>query len=106
MEKQIATEKVLGITNRLLSFDTTLAAWKATGPKTLLLLCIRCRGNVFTEPLPSKNRIHIQAHRLMGRIYEIRRWDGMWCHDILTKFHKDWFKQVGIHRHTDSMVTS
>jgi hypothetical protein len=37
-------------------------------------LCIRSRGNVFTEPLPSNDRgIHIQAHRLMGGIYEVRR---------------------------------
>jgi hypothetical protein len=27
----------------------------------------------------------------MGEIYEVRRWDGLRCHDIHTKFHKDWF---------------
>jgi hypothetical protein len=37
-------------------------------------LCIRCRGNVFTEPLPSNDvGIHVQTHKLMGGIYEIRR---------------------------------
>jgi hypothetical protein len=31
-------------------------------------------GIHFTEPLPSNDRgIHIQAHRLMGGIYEVRR---------------------------------
>jgi hypothetical protein len=35
---------------------------------------ILCRGNVFTEPLPSNDRrIHIQTQRLMGGIYEVRR---------------------------------
>jgi hypothetical protein len=33
-------------------------------------VCIRCRGNVFTEPLLSDDRgIHIQTHRLVGGIY-------------------------------------
>jgi hypothetical protein len=40
--------------------------------------------------LPSNERgIHVQTHRLMGRIYEARRWNGLRCHDIHTKFHKD-----------------
>jgi hypothetical protein len=25
----------------------------------------------------------------MGGIYEVRRWDGLRCHHIRTKFHKD-----------------
>jgi hypothetical protein len=29
---------------------------------------------------------------LMGRIYEVRRWDGLRCHATHTKFHKDWFR--------------
>jgi hypothetical protein len=30
-------------------------------------LCIGCRDNVFTEPLPNNDRrIHIQTHRLLG----------------------------------------
>jgi hypothetical protein len=36
--------------------------------------------------------IHIQTHRLIGGIVEVRRWDGLRCHGIDTKFHKDWFK--------------
>jgi hypothetical protein len=37
-------------------------------------MCICCRGNIFTEPLPSNERgLHIQTHRLMGGIYEVRR---------------------------------
>jgi hypothetical protein len=27
----------------------------------------------------------------MEGIYELRRWDGLRCHDIHTKFHEDWF---------------
>jgi hypothetical protein len=35
-------------------------------------MCIRCRGDVFTEPLPSNDKgIHTHTHKLMGRIYEI-----------------------------------
>jgi hypothetical protein len=44
-----------------------------------------------------------QTHRLMGGIYEVRRSDGLRCHDIHTEFHKDWFMHSkvdrGIHRH-------
>jgi hypothetical protein len=50
---------------------------------------IRCRGNVYTKPLPSNNRgVHMQTHRLMGGVYKVRRCDGLRCHDIHTKFHK------------------
>jgi hypothetical protein len=28
----------------------------------------------------------------MGGIYEVCHWDGLRCHDIHTKFHKDWFR--------------
>jgi hypothetical protein len=66
---------------------------------------IRCRGNVLTEPLPINDRgIQIQTHGLMGRIHEVRRWDGLRCLDIHTKFYKDWSKYLKvdereIHRH-------
>jgi hypothetical protein len=51
------------------------------------------------------------TERLMGGIYEVRRWDGLRCHDIHTKFHIDSFRHSkvdggGIHRHTESMVIS
>jgi hypothetical protein len=62
-------------------------------------VCIRCSGGVLTEPLPSNDRgIHIQTHRLMGDIYEVRRWDGLRCHDIHIKFHKDWFMHAKLNR--------
>jgi hypothetical protein len=68
-------------------------------------VCISCRGNVFTEPLPSNDRgIHIQTHRLMGGIYEARRCGELRCHDIPS------FIQIGsgiqklIGGYTDSMV--
>jgi hypothetical protein len=53
-------QEVLGIINRLFSFDTTRTAQKTTPPTIL-----RCRGDVFTELLPSNDRgIHRQTHRL------------------------------------------
>jgi hypothetical protein len=52
-------------------------------------VCIRCRGNVLTKPLPSNDkRIHTQKHRLMGGIYEVGRWDGFRYHDVYTIFIK------------------
>jgi hypothetical protein len=55
-------------------------------------VCIRCRSNVFTDPLHSNDKgIYIQTHKSMGGIYEVGRCDGLRCLDICTKFHKDWF---------------
>jgi hypothetical protein len=28
----------------------------------------------------------------MGGIYEVRRYDGLRCHDVHNKFHQDWFR--------------
>jgi hypothetical protein len=49
--------------------------------------------------------IHTQTHRLKEGIYEVSRWDGLRCHDIHTKFHKDWFGHSKVHRriHRPSM---
>jgi hypothetical protein len=44
--------------------------------------------------LATTRGIHIQTHRLMG----VRRWDGLRCHDIHTKFHKDWFRHLKANR--------
>jgi hypothetical protein len=58
--------------------------------------CIRCRGNMFTEPLPSNEKrihlterlrinergIHTEEYRLMGEIYEVRQLDGLRYRDI------------------------
>jgi hypothetical protein len=60
-------------------------------------LCIRCHGNVFSKPLPSNDmRIRIQTHRLMRGIYGVLLWDGLRCHELHTKFHKDWFSHSDI----------
>jgi hypothetical protein len=40
---------------------------------------IRCRGKVFTGPLPSNDRRDTHTYRLMGGIYAIRRCDGLRC---------------------------
>jgi hypothetical protein len=62
-------QEVLGRINRPLSFDTTQTAQKMTPPTI-----IRCHGNVFTESLAGNDRrLHIQTHRLMGGVYEVRR---------------------------------
>jgi hypothetical protein len=59
-------QEVLGRTNRLLSFNTTCAAYETMFQTIPLLLHVhadcQCRGNVFTMPLPSNDRgIHIEA---------------------------------------------
>jgi hypothetical protein len=44
----------------------------------------------------------------MGGIYEVRRRDGLKCHNIHTKFHTDWFRHSKVDGggggFTDSMV--
>jgi hypothetical protein len=51
--------KILGRTNRLLSYDTTRNAQETTPPTIL-----RSRGNFFKELLPSNDRgIYRQIHR-------------------------------------------
>jgi hypothetical protein len=59
-------QEYLGRTNGICFFHTTRTELKPT-PLTILL----CRGNVFTEPLSSN--VHMQTHRLMAAIYEVRR---------------------------------
>jgi hypothetical protein len=91
--------------NRLLSFDTTRTAYKKTRPTILLLLCIRCCGNVFTKPLPNNvSRIHIQTHRLIEGTYEVLRWDRSRCHKIVSGIRK-LTGRGGEYTGTDSMIT-
>jgi hypothetical protein len=72
-----AKQEVLGRTNRLPSF------WYDAFNNYYIVTCIHYLGNALTEPLPSNGkRIRILIHRLMGGIYEVRRWDGLRCHDI------------------------
>jgi hypothetical protein len=55
--------------------------------------------NVLTQPLPRNDRkMHIQTHGLIGGIYEVRRSDWFRCHDVRTKFHKNWFRQSTVDR--------
>jgi hypothetical protein len=54
-----------------------------------VVTCISCRGNVFTEPLHSNERgICLWPNRLMGELYEVRRWNGLGCHDVHARFYK------------------
>jgi hypothetical protein len=42
--------------------------------RSCIIECILCRGNVFTScSLATIGGIHIQTHRLMGEIYDVRR---------------------------------
>jgi hypothetical protein len=68
-------QEVLGRTKRLLSLLRQRPHRRRRAQQFFYCcVCICCRGNVFTEPLRSKNKvIHIQTHRLMGGIYEVRR---------------------------------
>jgi hypothetical protein len=57
-------QEVLGRTNRLLSFIRHGTHWKRRVQQFFYCcVCIRYRGNVSTEPLPSNDR-GIQTHRL------------------------------------------
>jgi hypothetical protein len=51
-----------------------------------IVACVRCCGNVYSEPLfINYGKIHIQTHRLMSGIYEVRSWVVMiW--GLYTKF--------------------
>jgi hypothetical protein len=53
---------------------------------------------VFTEPLPSNEMRDTYTHTLVGGIYEVRHCDGLRCHDIHTKFHKEWLKNSKVDR--------
>jgi hypothetical protein len=69
-----------------------------------VVMCIRCRGNVFTKQLPSYEMRDTHRDRLMGRIYEVRCWYELRCHHIHTKLRKDWLRHWGIQkRHTDNL---
>jgi hypothetical protein len=85
------TEQIMPIL-RILCYNGSLVTWTVVGLTTakfkpLLLydsenrkrrdqqffcscMCIRCRGNAFTHPLP--RNIQIQTQRLIGGIYEVR----------------------------------
>jgi hypothetical protein len=79
-------------------------------PAVLLLLhvFIAAGKSLSSRCLATIGGIQIQAHTLMGGIYEVRRWDEFRCHDIYIKFNKNWFRHSKvdgmIHRHTQSMV--
>jgi hypothetical protein len=46
--------------------------------------------------------IHMQTHKLMAAIYEVRRWDEFRYHDIHTKFHNDWFRHSKVNSHSQT----
>jgi hypothetical protein len=63
-----------------------------------ILAPIYCRENVSTEPLPRNCKGYTYRHRLMGRTYEVSRWDGLRCHDIHSEFQKDWFRHSKVNK--------
>jgi hypothetical protein len=61
-------------------------------------LLLRSHGSTPSGFQTCDNMMHIQTHRLMGRIYEVRRWDGLRCHNIHTEFQKVWFGHSKVDR--------
>jgi hypothetical protein len=44
--------------------------------------------------LASKEGLHIQTHKLIGRIYEVLRWDGLRCHPSFIKIGSGFRKLI------------
>jgi hypothetical protein len=97
--KNLLIQEVLGRTNRLISFRTTRTA-RRVQQLFYCCVCIRCRRNVYSEPLSSNDLEDKHTDRLMGGIYGLR------CHDIHTKFCKDRFRHSQIIRggYTDTQT--
>jgi hypothetical protein len=58
---------------------------------------VECVVDAAVTFLPSRYLVTIggirnRTHRMMGRIYEVRRWDELMCHDVHTKFHTERFR--------------
>jgi hypothetical protein len=83
-------QQFLERTNRLYSLIVK-GPHKKQLVQQLLYCCvsIRCHSKDFTQPLSSSGKEYIQSN--IG-IYEIHCRDVLRCHDMHTKFHKDWFK--------------
>jgi hypothetical protein len=67
---------------------------------------IRCRGNVLTGPLPTTDR---ETPRLMGGIYEVRRWAGLRYHHtvtILSDYRRSFGLEIGFIDHLQVVTTS
>jgi hypothetical protein len=71
-----------------LSFHTIRTPQKTTRPRILPLLRVFDPAVTF---LPSRC-LATYTYTQIGDIYEVHRSDGTRCHDIHTKFHKDWFR--------------
>jgi hypothetical protein len=82
-------------------FPSTWHRWHRKGCLWQFYSCtsIRCCSNILTELLPGNDRgIHVQTHRLMGGVYEVRHWDGLKCYNIHTKFYKYWFSHLKVNK--------
>jgi hypothetical protein len=73
---------------------------------TLSLLCVFvATGMCIPSRCVATIRGDTQADKLMGRIYEVCYLDGLRCHDIHTKFRKEWLglqkliRVIWINRH-------
>jgi hypothetical protein len=44
--------------------------------------CLAAVGDIHTDTQPDGG----------GGLYEVRRLNGLWIHNIHTKFHEDWFR--------------
>jgi hypothetical protein len=67
------------------SLHTTQAAWKMTRSTILLLLRVLVAAEtcLSSRCLANCRGLRLQTQRVMGRTYEVRRWDGLGCHDVL-----------------------
>jgi hypothetical protein len=86
-----------------LSYDTNRVENDPCNNSAIVVF-IFCRGNVFVEPLFSNVWGYTYRDRLMRGMNKVCRWDGLNCHDINTKFYKDWFRLSD--RHTWSKLIS
>jgi hypothetical protein len=88
--------EVLGKINRLLSFDDTDRIENDASDNSSNVSCEFVAAVTFL--LSRCLRTYTYRYRVMWGICEVRRWDGLRCHDIRvhTKFHKDSFKAFKI----------
>jgi hypothetical protein len=91
---------------------TTQSEPKTYPCNSFIVACIHCRENVFMKPSPTNERMdilywafgsqllqgYIQIHRLIAGIYKVRCWNGLWCHNIHTKFYTYWFRSPKVNR--------
>jgi hypothetical protein len=116
-------QEFLGRTNRLLSLIPHGPHWKNASNNSYIVACefitavtflpscflAMIKGCLPSRCLVTMGNTHIDT-QTDGRDSLIGYWDGLRCHDIRTKFRKDWFRHSKVnwvggggytHTHTD-----